>query len=207
MNMSLAWKQDMPNIRHYYVFQIWPNGCGQGGGHGDMLREVQRTLPRLYSNLDVMSTLGIKPGGPCHYPLAGWSEFARLMQPLIERDFYGKAPARSITAPNLKQAYYTGSVKDAIALEFDQPIVWKESLADQFYLDDAAEAVASGTVSGNVLTLKFKEASAARKITYLKEMNWNQDNLLLGANGIAALTFCDVPIAAKESMRRKPPTR
>jgi hypothetical protein len=38
-------------------------------------------------------------------------------------------------------------------------------------------------------------------------MNWNQDNLLLGANGIAALTFCDVPIAAKESMHRKPPTR
>ena len=86
VNMSLAWKQDMPNIRHYYVFQIWPNGCGQGGGHGDMLREVQRTLPRLYSNMDVMSTLGIKPPGPCHYPLAGWSEFVRLMQPLIERD-------------------------------------------------------------------------------------------------------------------------
>ena len=54
----------------------------------------------------------------------GWSEFARLMQPLIERDFYGKVPAASITAPNLKRAYYTSSAKIAIALEFDQPVVW-----------------------------------------------------------------------------------
>ena len=122
--MSAAWKQDFPNIRHYYVFQIWPNSCSMGNGHGDMLREVQRTLPRLYSNMDIMPTLGIKPPGPCHYPLTGWAEFARLIQPLIERDFYGKAPATPITAPNLKQAYYTSTAKDAIALEFDQPVVW-----------------------------------------------------------------------------------
>ena len=50
LDMSAAWKQDLPNIQHYYVFQIWPNACSMGGGHGDMLREVQRTLPRLYSN-------------------------------------------------------------------------------------------------------------------------------------------------------------
>jgi hypothetical protein len=72
--------------------------------------------------MDVMSTLGIKPPGGCHYPLAGWSEFARLVQPLIERDNYGKAPKVSITAPNLKRAAYTSSKKDAIALEFDQPV-------------------------------------------------------------------------------------
>jgi hypothetical protein len=192
----------MPNIRHYYIFQIWPNGCGQGNGHGDMLREKQRTLPRLYSNMDVMSTLGIKPGGGCHYPLVGWSEFARLMQPLIERDFYGKAPASPITAPNLKQAFYTSSAKDAIALEFDQPVVWNDSLINEFCLDGAKEKIASGSVSGNVLTLKLKEASTARKITYLKEMSWSQERLLIGKNGIAALTFCEVPIAdARESVR------
>ena len=28
-----------------------------------------------------------------------------------------------------------------------------------------------------------------------KEVAWNQDTLLLGANGLAALTFCEVPIA------------
>jgi hypothetical protein len=194
VNMSLAWKQDMPNIRHYYVFQIWPNGCGQGGGHGDMLREKQRTLPRLYSNLDVMSTLGIKPGGGCHYPLAGWSEFARLMQALVERDTYGRKVPEPITAPDLKQAYYASAAKDAIILEFDQPVIWLDSLAGQFYLDDAKDQVAKGSVSGNVITLQLKAPATAGKITYLKELNWNQNDLIFGKNGIAALTFCDVPI-------------
>ena len=194
VDMSLAWKQDMPNIGHYYVFQIWPNGCGQGGGHGDMLREVQRTLPRLYSNLDVMSTLGIKPPGPCHYPLVGWSEFVRLMQPLVERDTYGRKVPESITAPDLKQAYYTSAAKDAIILEFDQPVIWLDSLAGQFYLDDAKDRVAKGAVNGNMITLKLKSPVSAGRITYLKELNWNQDDLIFGENGIAALTFCNVPI-------------
>ena len=198
LDMSAAWKQDMPNIRHYYIYQIWPNSCSMGNGHGDMMREVQRTLPRLYSNMDVMSTLGIKPIGPCHYPLVGWSEFARLIQPLVERDFYGTKVSDSITAPNLKQAYFTSPAKDAIALEFDQPVIWLDSLAGQFYLDGEKDKVASGTVTGNVLTLKLKAPATATKITYLKEMNWNPNDLVFGKNGIAALTFCDVAIGGSK---------
>jgi hypothetical protein len=196
LEMSAAWKQDFPNIQHYYIFQIWPNSCSMGGktGGGDMIRERQRTLPRLFSNMDCMSTLGIKPGGPCHYPLAGWSEFARLMLPLIERDNYGKAPTTSITAPNLRQASFAGGAKDTIALEFDQPVVWNDSLISEFYLDGVNGVVASGSVSGNVVTLKLKEPSAARKITYIKETQWSQDRLLIGANRIAALTFAEVDI-------------
>jgi len=45
-----------------------------------------------------------------------------------------------------------------------------------------------------VVTLQLKEASSAKKITYLKEMDWSQEKLMIGANGIAALTFCNVPI-------------
>ena len=98
----------MPNIQHYYLFQIWPNACGQGGNrHSDKLRDVQRLLPRLYSNMSVMSTLGIKPEGSCHYPPAGYAEMARLMAALVERDNYGKVFDKPITAPDLKKAYYT----------------------------------------------------------------------------------------------------
>ncbi|MBM3740008.1 MAG: hypothetical protein FJW39_29975 [Acidobacteria bacterium] len=46
------------------------------------------------------------------------------------------------------------------------------------------------------LTLKLRETAQERTITYLKEARWSQDTLLLGANGLAALTFCDVEIAA-----------
>ena len=194
--MAAAWKTDFPNVKNYYVFQIWPNSCGMGGsiGSGDMLREKQRTLPYLFSNMSILSTLGVRPPGGCHYPLEGWAEFARMVQPIIERDHYGLKPTKPITAANLRKATY--ATQDTIALEFDQPVVWADGLAGQFYLDGEKDKVASGSVTGNVLTLtlKGKEASTAQKITYLKETAWSQDTLLNGANGLAALTFCEVPI-------------
>ena len=140
-----------------------------------------------------MSTLGITPEGGCHFPLIGWAEFARLIQPLIERDHYGKKPIESITAPNLQRARL-GEDLTTIILEFDQPLVWKNELAGEFVLDGERDKVSSGLVQGNVLTLTLKEPSRAKKITYLNEMKWNQARLLRGTHGIAALTFCDVPL-------------
>ncbi len=196
VEMSAGWKRDFPNVRHYYVFQIWPNSCSMAGntGAGDMIREIQRSLPRLYSNMGAMSTLGIKPPGGCHFPLIGWTEFARLIQPLIERDHYARQFAEPITPPNLLRASFASPAKDAITLEFDQPIVWRDDLAGQFYLDGEKDKVASGSLKGSKLTLKLTEPSAATKITYLKESSWSQDKLIVGANGIAALTFCNVPV-------------
>lgn len=197
--MSAAWKQDFPNVQHYYLYQIFPNACSMGNGNGDMLREVQRTLPRLYSNMDVLSTLGIEPPGGCHFPLKGWTEFARLVQPLIERDFYNRPLARPFTSPNLTRATFTSNARDAISLEFDQPMIWSDALINEFYLDGLKQKVASGTASGNVVTLTLKEATSAAKITYLKETLWSQKRLLHGKNGLAALTFCNVSIFPHDS--------
>jgi hypothetical protein len=201
IEMAGAWKKDFPNVRHYYAFQIWPDSCAMGGrdGAGDRLREQQRRLPELFSNLNLLSTLGVRPPGGCHFPLAGWGEFARMVQPLIERDVYGKQPTAPLTAPNLRRVAYTSPAHDALALEFDQPVGWTDALAGQFYLDGAKNQVASGSVAGQVLTLKLKAPSTARQITYLKEVAWNQDTLLLGANGLAALTFCEVPLASRSA--------
>ena len=88
-----------------------------------------------------------------------------------------------------------------LALEFDQPVVWADALAGQFYLDGEKDKVASGSVTGNLLTLKLKAASTAKNITYLKEIAWSQDTLLNGANGLAALTFCEVPVESGKSSR------
>ena len=203
IEMAAGWKQDFPNVQHYYMFQIWPDSCSMGGrrGSGDMLREKQRTLPALFSNMSLMSTLGIVPPGPCHFPLLGWSEFANLIQPLIERDHYGKVPTASITPPNLRWAGYASDAREAIILEFDQPVVWTEALAGQFYPDGERDMVASGSVTGSVLTLRLKKPSTATKIPYLKEVAWSQDTLLRGANGIAALTFCNVPLQGAPPIR------
>jgi hypothetical protein len=201
VEMSAGWKKDFPNVSRYYAYQIWPNACSMGEGNGDMLREVQRTLPSLYSNMDIMSTLGIKPPGGCHFPLIGWSEFARLIQPLIERDFYGRKVTAPITPADLQQAYYTSAARDAVALEFDQPVIWKDSLVNEFRLDGTKGKVASGVVLGNVLTLRLKEPVKASMITYLDEIEWKMDELLFGKNGIAALTFCNVPIMDKKKTK------
>jgi len=167
-------------------------------GSGDRLRERQRTMTRLYSRLEVMSTLGIVPPGPCHFPLIGWAEIANLVLPLMERDLYGKVPAAPVTAPDLMSARVVGAAKDEVMLEFDQPVVWRDELAGEIYLDGEKGLVAGGRVEGNVVKLKLKAGTAAKTITYLKESSWDQMRLLRGKNGIAALTFCEVPLVASE---------
>ena len=195
IDLAAAWKTDFPNVKHYYVFQIWPKSCSMGiNGSDNRLREVQRNLPTAFSNLSVMSTLGIDPPGGCHFPAAGYAEFARLICPLIERDFYGKVPTTAITPPNLKRVLLSGEKKDELVLEFDQPVKWDDALAGQFYLDGQKGKVASGAAAGNRVTLKLTAASDAKTITYLDSATWSQKTLLFGANGIAALTFCEVPI-------------
>ena len=37
VDMSAAWKEDFPNLQHYYVFQIWPNACSMGGTDASQL--------------------------------------------------------------------------------------------------------------------------------------------------------------------------
>jgi hypothetical protein len=166
---------------------------GGRNGSGDMLREKQRQLPNLFSNMSILSTLGVEPEGGCHFPLEGWSKFAQMAQRLIERDFYGKTTNDSLTAPNLISASFAPA-RDRIELVFDQPIEWDDKLKREFYLDGIRAKIAAGRVSGNTLTLELTEPTSATKITYIKEIDWSQDRLLKGTNAMAALTFCNVMI-------------
>ncbi len=202
LEMAAAWKQDYPNIQHYYLFQIWPKSCAMGiNGSDNRLREVQRTLPNAFSNMSIMSTLGIDPPGGCHYPPAGYAEIARLICPLVERDIYGKEFPASITPPNLRSVHYPKGSQDTIVLEFDQPVQWDDALAGQLYLDGEKGKITSGSVAGNIVTLKLTAPLTAKTITYLDSKEWSQKTLLRGANGIAALTFCEVPIVTQRVER------
>jgi hypothetical protein len=201
IDLAAAWKHDYPNVQRYYVFQIWPQACAMGiNGSDNRLREVQRTLPTAFSNLDVMSTLGIQPPGGCHFPAAGYAEFAQLILPLVERNHYGMKFSSPITPPNLRSARFATNASDEIMLEFDQPVKWNNALAGEFYIDGESGKIASGTSAGNSLTLKLvRPMPAARQITYLDSKSWAQSRLLSGKNGLAALTFCEVPIQGKSA--------
>lgn len=195
MDMSAAWKSDMPNIQHYYLFQIWPNACSQGGTpFSDKLRDVQRRLPRYYSHMSIMSTLGIKPEGGCHFPAAGYAEMARLMIPLVEQKVYGVKFDKPISAPDLQKAWFTSSDRNEIALEFDQPLRWQEKNVSQFLVDGKVGQISSGVVVDNIITLKLKDKIEAKTVGYIRDRQWESNNLLYGENEIAALTFADVQI-------------
>ncbi len=67
-------------------------------------------------------------------------------------------------------------------------MVWLDGSLSQFCLNGETDRIAFGSLAGNVPTLKLKEPTAAAKITYLKEVAWNQDYLLNSANGIGMHT-------------------
>ncbi len=208
VEMSAAWKQDYPNIQHYYVFQVWPLPCSMSP-KDDQIREAQRTLPRLYSNLRAMSTVGAASEhagrGACHFDLEGYAQFARFMSPLVEEDNYGLVPPREVTAPNLQRAWFTSSARDEIALDFGQPMAWEDDVKRSFCLDNELAVISSGSASGNLLTLQLAAPSNAKTISYLTGRDWDGKpaHLLFGANGIAALTFCEAGIAS--SAATEPP--
>jgi len=202
LNLAAAWKEDYPNIQHYYIFQIWPKACAAGvNGSDDKLREVQRQLPRQFSNMGIMSTLGIRPEGGCHYPPEGYAVMAHLIYPLVARDNYGKVYNRPVTPPNLVSARYVGEAKDEIALEFDQKMRDAKGVEDQIYMDGIAGKVISARTNKELVILELSEPSDAQQITYVKGDFWNiEKTLLKGENGIAALTFCEVPILPAKTL-------
>lgn len=190
-----AWKRDYPNIQHYYTFQIWPGACGTMPVANDRLRNAQRLLPTQFSNMSIMSTLGIRPGSGCHYGPEGYRVMAHLILPLVNQHNYGIEPETSITPPNIQAAYYTNDRQDEIALEFDQPVTWDDDVVERFYVDGEAQKVVLASDFGHIMILKLAGPSAAKEITYVKGGAWRENqSIIWGTNGIAALTFCDVPI-------------
>ena len=201
VDLAASWKEDYPNIQHYYAFQIWPKSCSMGiNGSDNRLREVQRTLPKMFSGMSVISTLGVKPPGGCHFPAAGYAEFARFLHPMMQYHLYHRH-VMEFNPPNLKHAFFTSAQRDELILEFDYQIKWSDSLVSQFHLDGEPKQVVAGSANGSRITLKLKGPTKSRTVTYLDSDNWNPDNLLYGKSGLAALTFCDVPIEPSDGDR------
>jgi hypothetical protein len=195
IRMSAAWKQDYPNIKHYYIHQIWPGACGSRSVEGDRLRERQRKLPQQFSNMSVLSTLGIRPGGGCHFLAEGYAAMARQLFPLVNQYNYGVEPKTSITPPNILSASFVGGRKDEIKLVFDQEVKWEEEIIERFYLDDSSAELTAVSGSGKTITLKLAGPSIAKNLSYVRGGKWRQEQAIIwGSNDFAALTFCEVPI-------------
>ena len=161
----------------------------------DRLRERQRQLPGQFSNMSVMSTLGIRPGGGCHYLPEGYAAMAKQLFPLVNKYNYGTESKGSVTAPNIQSVSYAGPRKDEIKLVFDQDVKWDEEIIGRFYLDDDSAQLTAVGGSGRIISLKLAGPSAAKNLSYVRGGKWRQEDAIIwGSNNIAALTFCEVPI-------------
>ncbi len=195
---------DYPSIEKVFVFQIHP-GCG--GDKQSELREIQRKFAETYSDVEVMSTVGLPGHDGCHYTKIGYSKMGERIFPLVARSFYDSNFGKNADAPNISDAYFTKSKRE-ICIEFDSEIKLDDSisefkLSDQFFPNGETDKIESIRPDGNKLFLTLKDKMDANTITYLPghfylntTKNYNGP-WVWGANDVAALSFDNFPVRKK----------
>ena len=125
----------------------------------------------------------------------GYAVMARQLFPQVNKYNYGVESNISVTPPNVQSVSYTSARRDEIQLTFDQNVKWDDEIAKRFYLDGAADELTTVGGTGKIITLKLAGPSTANTLTYIKGGKWRQEDAIIrGANNIAALTFCEIPI-------------
>lgn len=205
--------EDYPALKKIYTYQnnIY-FGDNKSAGN---LRDYQRTINKLYSDCEVMTTFGTVTFDGLHYKLEGYLENGDNVARLIARDFHKSTDTVEISAPNIKSVYFTAK-KDSLILEFDknQKVSFPKdepkknithpsiNIKDYIYLDGKAGNIESGSGNGNHIILKLKTPVEAQKITYTPD-NYTTDFIAVlpgitqikNSRGIQALTFKDLTIS------------
>jgi hypothetical protein len=122
------------------------------------------------------------------------SEDGFLLLVRLHRDFFDFSQAKA----GGEDLRFSTSAGLPLAYQIEE---WDPVLASQFYLDGEKGKITSSSASGHVVRLQLTATSAARKLTYLDSQSWSQSQLLRGENGLAALTFCEVPILPPKPAR------
>ncbi len=200
-----SWKQNYPNIKKIFVFQLRPCCSEQ---FASQLREVQRKLPLDYSDVEVFSTAGVPDYQGCHYSFYGYLEIAKMIYKPFAKIFYSVTDTVNMYPPEIKAAYYTSSQKNEIALLFYKSNIarWPtdtlgQSMKNYFYLNGYTGYIQSGTVSGDTVKLKLFSPLSATKLTYLPTVWTHVDSVVYegpfmkNGRGIGAMSFHDFPIS------------
>ena len=201
-SLYTSWKEDYPTVEKAFVVQVH-TGCS--GDSLFMVREVQRQLGIKNSDIEVATTMGVPGHDGCHYNWDGYDSIGTWLGRQIAGSLYGHDSA-NIVPPNLEQAYFSNVSQNEITLVFNIPVVWPadyngHAMVDYFYLDDTNVSVTSGVADGNNIVLTLSGASAATKITYLPNANYNNTDTnyegpyVTNLRGMGALSFAMVPIA------------
>lgn len=204
-------KTDIPAIRKMYVFQIdiiyYPSSTGA------VIRDYQRRLPGIYTDIRSLATVGTKEFDGLHYGRGGNIQSGFEVSRLINRDFYNLEDTLQINSPDIKKVFYKNGEKKELVLVFDndQELVYPGpyqpngsvtlDIKDFFYLDGGAGAVGSGKADGNRVVLTLKASQNASHLTYLPPFLEQGGSyypftgpFITNGKGMRAFTFYQVPI-------------
>ncbi len=208
-----AWKEDYPNIKKVYIFQIH-QGCGYD--RQNEIREYQRNFPIKYNDISVMSTGGLTGHDGCHYNSNGYNEMASWIFRLVARDFYNSTDTSNIYPPNVLRVYYLNSQKTKVGIDFDQVVRYpddlnEQSMKDYFYFDSKIGAVSYGQGNGaHSILLELNSSGNYQKLTYLPNVYYNNTNTIYngpwvrGLRGIGALSFYNQSISENLEITKQP---
>ncbi len=184
------WRSDFTALEQLYAFQV-RTGCGVSGRG---VREVQRQLPSIYSDLQLMSTTAAPTHDGCHYGSAGYNELGQRIARLVLRDLYGSTDVQDITAPDILEAAWLDSARDRVLLTFREPtdtLRWEAGAEVHFQLSNGQQVI-GGAASGNTVLLDLPGPGSATRISYIGHAldgPW-----VTNARGVGLLAFFDVPI-------------
>lgn len=204
-----TWHQDYGQLEKVYAFQIHP-GCG--GAYQQQMREYQRSLPRRFHDLSVMSTVGLRGHDGCHYDYDGYDQMARWLLGILRADLYGSQDTWNIKPPDVQAAWFNPG-HDEVRLLFDSEVRWpadtlNAAMEDYFYVSGHGEnaQIVSGQVVEDGRTVSLRLASPAWQadlVTYLPG-GFYEGPWIRNPRGIGALSFWSFPIREVSEVRGTP---
>ena len=165
------------------------------------MREAQRQLGAKNDFVHLMSTVGIVGYGGVHFHAEGYVRMAEQLLPVVAEHGYGSVPEAPVSLPNIVKATYGNAAKTRVVLQFDQQVVLEDGAISLIKLGGTGDLIISGSARGNTITVELSGAPASDTVTYGDASMKDRDNdpLIRGKNGIAALTFWKVPVVRRAS--------
>jgi len=213
-----SWKADYTGLQKIYVMQVRPLNCAGSSTNAQELRETQRQLQNTYSDVEIVSTMGIGSYLGCHYAYQGYQQLAGQLFKRLDNTFYRPTNGDSVNTrpPTVRKVFFVGTGKDTIAITFNNSYpasIPADSLGNSFksyfYLNKARTSgttISSIRMSNDTMFLKLSSATSATRLSWCPNMSDSAGNVYnapfaRNSKGLAMLTFDDVHIFEVESNR------
>lgn len=207
-------KQDIAQLEKIYVAQndiISIDYIGNAE-HAGLLRDNQRKLGELFSDVEVFATAGMPGYDGLHYNWSGHDALASQLVSMIADDENFEPRTENLYPPNVQEVFFN-EAKDSITIMFKPNqvvsflsqrvyISHTRQLVDYLLFDHSGASIIGVTADNNRLILSLAQPSLATKLTYLPThlkdafSNFYDGPVISNTNGIPALSFQDFPISA-----------